>query len=159
MEKRCGCSGAGEVQVEDAKKIKRKKRWAKAWANALKDFKKAAPYLFMGIAIGSFIYGFVPTEFIAKYTQKSNPFAVPVSAVIGVPLYVRAEAVIPLSAALVSRGMSLGAAMALIIGSAGASLTEVILLKALFKNKLIGAFLIIILGMAIISGYTLNAFI
>ncbi len=48
------------------------------------------------------------------------------------PLYIRAEAVIPLSAALAAKGMGLGAVMALIIGSAGASLTEIILLKSLF---------------------------
>ncbi|HHX3712378.1 TPA: permease, partial [Citrobacter freundii] len=46
-----------------------------------------------------------------------------------------------------------GAVMALIIGSAGASLTEVILLKSMFKTPLIAAFLTVILGMAIIMGY------
>ena len=46
--------------------------------------------------------------------------------------------------------------MALIIGSAGASLTEVILLKSLFNNRLIAAFLIVVLGMAILSGLILT---
>ena len=79
------------------------------------------------------------------------------ASVIGIPLYIRAEAVIPLSAALAAKGMSLGAVMALIIGSAGASLTEVILLRALFKTRLIVAFVVVILLMAIVagSGYTL----
>ncbi len=49
--------------------------------------------------------------------------------------------------------MGLGAVMALIIGSAGASLTEVILLKSLFRNRMIVAFLAVILGMAVLSGY------
>ncbi len=148
--KKNSCCGSGDtIQLEE-------KKWKKHWRVAVKDFKNALPFLLIGVAIGSMIYGFVPTEFIARYTNKSNPLAVPISAVIGVPLYVRAEAVIPLSAALVKKGMSLGAAMALIIGSAGASLTEVILLKSLFKNKIIIAFLIIVLGMAIASGYTMN---
>ncbi|SET24111.1 Predicted permease [Thalassotalea agarivorans] len=69
------------------------------------------------------------------------------------PLYIRAKAVIPLSAALVSKGMGLGAVMALIIGSAGASLTEVILLKSLFKNKLLFAFLTVIFSMAVLAGF------
>jgi len=43
--------------------------------------------------------------------------------------------------------------MALIIGSAGASLTEVILLKSIFKNQMIAAFLFVILSMAIGAGY------
>ncbi|MCP4323550.1 MAG: permease, partial [Alteromonadales bacterium] len=43
--------------------------------------------------------------------------------------------------------------MALIIGSAGASLTEVILLKSLFKNQMIITFLVVILSMAMLAGY------
>jgi len=148
---------ASDCDSQLKKTSKPTNKWTAPWQQTVKDFKAVLPYLLLGIGIGSLIYGFVPTEFIAKHTSEENLLAVPVSAVIGVPLYVRAEAVIPLSAALVAKGMSLGAAMALIIGSAGASLTEVILLKSLFKNQIIIAFLVTVLGMAILSGYTLNA--
>ena len=43
--------------------------------------------------------------------------------------------------------------MALIIGRAGASLTEVILLKLIFKNQMIAAFLFVILSMAMGAGF------
>jgi len=128
-------------------------KWVKIWHSTWADFKKVLPYLLLGIAIGSMIYGFMPTELVASVSSDNNPFAIPVAAVIGIPLYIRAEAVIPLSAALAAKGMSLGAVMALIIGSAGASLTEVILLKSIFKNKMIFAFLLVILGMAIGAGF------
>lgn len=140
------CSDSEKVVVKENK-------WKKIWNSTWKDFLKVVPYLFGGIAIGSFIYGFIPTEFIAKYSSKDSLLSIPIAAVIGIPLYIRAEAVIPLSAALVTKGMGLGSVMALIIGSAGASLTEVILLKSIFKNKMIAAFLVVILGMAIMSGY------
>ena len=128
-------------------------KWSKIWHSTWSDFKKVLPYLIGGIALGSMIYGFMPTEFVARVASESNPFAVPIAAVIGIPLYIRAEAVIPLSAALAAKGMGLGAVMALIIGSAGASLTEVILLKSLFKNQMIIAFLTVILSMAVGAGY------
>jgi len=128
-------------------------KWMKIWRSTWTDFKKVLPYLIGGIALGSMIYGFMPTEFVARIASEENPFAIPVAAVIGIPLYIRAEAVIPLSAALAAKGMSLGAVMALIIGSAGASLTEVILLKSLFKNQMIAAFLFVILGMAVGAGF------
>ncbi len=127
--------------------------WQQTWDATWNDFKKVLPYLLGGIAVGSFIYGFMPTELVSSYANKENPLAVPIATVIGIPLYIRAEAVIPLSAALAAKGMSLGAIMALIIGSAGASLTEVILLKSLFKTPLIIAFLTVILGMAVGAGY------
>jgi uncharacterized protein len=127
-------------------------KWRKIWLSTWRDFKKVLPYLILGIALGSMIYGFMPTEFVARVASENNPFAIPIAAVIGIPLYIRAEAVIPLSAVLAAKGMSLGAVIALIIGSAGASLTEVILLKSIFKNQMIAAFLFIILSMAIGAG-------
>ncbi len=128
-------------------------KWRKIWDTTWIDFKKVLPYLMGGIALGSMIYGFMPTEFVASIANENNPFAIPIAAVIGIPLYIRAEAVIPLSAALAAKGMGLGAVMALIIGSAGASLTEVILLKSIFKNKMIIAFLTVILTMAVSAGF------
>ena len=130
----------------------RKSLWARVWKSTWKDFKTVLPYLMIGIFIGSMIYGFIPTDLITKYAGNDNLLAIPISAIIGIPLYVRAEAVIPLSAALVQKGMSMGAVMALIIGSAGASLTEVILLRSIFKMKMIVAFLIVILSMAMGAG-------
>ncbi|RLA35024.1 MAG: permease [Gammaproteobacteria bacterium] len=138
-----GCSGA----------VAPVNKWKRIWLTTWSDFKTVLPYLIGGIALGSMIYGFMPTEFVARVASDSNPFAVPIAAVIGIPLYIRAEAVIPLSAALAAKGMGLGAVMALIIGSAGASLTEVILLKSIFKNQMILAFLAVILGMAVSAGY------
>lgn len=133
--------------------VKEENRWMRVWRSTWKDFKQVFPYLMLGITLGAFIYGFIPTELIAKYAGAGIWYAIPVAAVIGIPLYIRAEAVIPLSAALVQKGMALGSVMALIIGSAGASLTEVILLKSIFKNQMIAAFLTVILGMAIGAGY------
>lgn len=123
--------------------------WNETWS----DFRKVLPYLIVGIAIGSIIYGFVPADLLAAYAGDDNPFAIPIAAVIGAPLYIRAEAVIPLAAALLGKGVSAGAVMALIIGSAGASLTELILLKSLFRWQLVAVFLTVVIGMAISAGY------
>ncbi len=142
-----GC-GSSHVSLEE-----QQSRWLRIWNTTWKDFKSVLPYLLVGILIGSCIYGFLPTEFISKYAGKDNLLAIPISAVIGIPLYIRAEAVIPLSAALAAKGMSLGAVMALIIGSAGASLTEVILLRSIFKMQMIAAFLVVIIGMAMLAGF------
>lgn len=123
--------------------------WNETWS----DFRKVLPYLIVGITIGSVIYGFVPADLLAAYAGDDNPFAIPIAAVVGAPLYIRAEAVIPLAAALLGKGVSAGAVMALIIGSAGASLTELILLKSLFRWPLVAVFLVVVIGMAISAGY------
>ncbi|BBQ52697.1 hypothetical protein WP2S18C03_17780 [Aeromonas veronii] len=125
----------------------------KAGADAWQQFRDVLPFLLLGVLIGSFIYGFIPAEWIAAHAGADNPLAIPFSAIVGIPLYIRAEAVIPLASVLLGKGMGMGAVMALIIGSAGASLTEVILLRSMFKAPMIVAFLTVILGMAVLMGY------
>lgn len=138
-----------ESLLRDIRKGKFDGLWNETWS----DFRKVLPYLILGITIGSIIYGFVPAGLLTDYAGADNPFAIPIAAVIGAPLYIRAEAVIPLAAALLGKGVSAGAVMALIIGSAGASLTELILLKSLFRWPLVAVFLAVVIGMAISAGY------
>lgn len=127
--------------------------WRAALIEAWTQYRDLLPYLLLGVVVGAFIYGFIPADWIARHAGQDNPFAILVSAVIGIPLYIRAEAVIPLASVLLGKGMGSGAVMALIIGSAGASLTELILLKSMFRAPMMLAFLSVILGMAILMGY------
>lgn len=120
-------------------------------------FKGSIPYLLVGAAVGSVIYGMVPESWIATIGGPTNPFAIPLSAAIGVPLYIRAETLIPIGLSLHTQGMSLGAVMALIIGGAGASLPEISMLNSIFRPRLVAAFVITVFGVAIIAGYLANA--
>lgn len=96
--------------------------------------------MLIGVTIGAVIYGAVPQSFLATVAGPGNPVAVPVAAIIGIPLYVRAEAALPIGLALTSAGVGLGPVFALIIGGAGASIPEVSMLSALFKPRLLAAF-------------------
>ncbi|NDV14107.1 permease [Crenobacter caeni] len=136
---------------------KAKLPWRQLWRDALGQFRAVFPYLMLGVAIGAFTYGFVPSEWIAAHTGRDNPLAVPLAAVVGIPLYLRAETLIPMASMFALKGMGLGALMALIIGGAGASLTELILLKALFRKQILAAFLVVIIGTAISAGYLFTA--
>lgn len=78
-----------------------------------------------GVAAGAVIFGFVPTEIVARVAGPQNPLAIPVAAVVGAPLYIWPETVLPIGAALLEKGMGIGAIMALVIGGAGASIPEV----------------------------------
>jgi uncharacterized protein len=119
-------------------------------------FRQLMPYLLLGACIGAFIHGFVPTEIISRFTGPKNPLAVPVAAIVGIPLYIRAETMIPIGLALIEKGMSIGAVLALIIGGAGASIPELTLLSAIFKERLLAAFVITIFAIAVIAGYLAN---
>lgn len=117
------------------------------------------PYLFIGVFIGAFIYGFIPEEFITKYASGDGFISVFIASVIGIPMYIRPETMLPIAEALVSKGMSLGTVVALIIGGAGASIPEVVLLSKLFKKKFVISFIIAILVVAIATGLIVNLII
>ena len=99
----------------------------------------------------------MPEQLIIKVAGPGNSFAIPVAAVIGVPMYIRVETMIPIGKVLLAKGMSLGAIMALIIGGAGASIPEITLLAAIFKPKLVAIFTLTILVVAVLAGYIFQA--
>lgn len=123
-----------------------------AFSFAVSLFRQVLPYLLLGAGIGAFIYGFIPEGLIVSLAGPNNPLAIPVAAVIGVPMYIRAETIIPISAVLLEKGMGIGAVMALIIGGAGASIPEVTLLAAIFERRLVAAFVVTILTVAVLAG-------
>ncbi|PRR72556.1 permease [Neomoorella humiferrea] len=131
-------------------------RLVRALNGAWHQFIGVLPYLLIGVAIGAFIYGFIPAEFVARVAGPGNPLAVPVAAIIGIPLYIRVETMIPIGMVLLQKGMSLGTLIALIIGGAGASIPEVTLLASIFKPRLVAAFVLTIFTVAVLAGYTFN---
>jgi len=110
------------------------------------------PYLLLGVAVGSLIYGFVPEGWILAVAGPGQPLAIPAAAAIGVPMYIRAETLIPIAGALLSKGMGVGAVVALIIGGAGASIPEVSLLTGLFRPRLVALFVGSVFAVAIAAG-------
>ncbi|MFD1363184.1 permease [Lentibacillus salinarum] len=128
-------------------------KWKLALQDAWSFFYPLLPYLLIGVFIGAFIYDFVPRDFIVKYAGGDTFWTIPIASVIGIPMYIRAETILPIAGALVSKGMGMGAVIALLIGGAGASIPEVVLLSKLFKRKLVIAFVISILVVAISTGF------
>ena len=140
----------------DSKNLSLKEQFKNSFKASFKDFKEVLIYLIISCLVGAVVYGYVPSELLALYIGADNPYAIPVAAVIGIPLYIRASVLIPLASVLISKGVGIGSMMALIIGGAGASLPELILLKSMFKMPLILAFIAVVLSMAVFAGYTVQ---
>ena len=128
-----------------------------SFQKALSDFRGVLVYLLIGVGIGAVIYGYLPGDFVLKFAGPDNPLAIPVAAAIGVPLYIRAETAIPIGVALMQKGMSVGAVIALIIGGAGMAIPEMSMLAGIFKKKLVAAIVAVIFFTAVTGGYIFNA--
>ena len=129
------------------------KKLRRAFGGAWGDFRGVLLFLIIGVAIGAAVYGYVPSDIVVRLAGPQNPLAIPVAAAIGVPLYVRAETVIPIAVALTQKGMGIGAVIALIIGGAGMSIPEMSMLAGIFKVRLVAVFVAVVFLTAVLAGF------
>jgi len=142
----------GENKKAWSIKLKLQEAFASAW-NSLRHI---LAYLLIGVALGAGIYGYMPQNFVLKIAGPDNLFAILVAAVLGIPLYIRAETAIPIGVALMTKGMSIGAVIALVIGGAGMAIPEMTMLASIFRKKLVATIVAVIFLTAVITGYLFN---
>ena len=133
-----------------------KKRIIYAKNYTLDIVKKVWLYILIGIGLGAFIHGYVPTNFLAQYASNNNFFVVPLVVLIGIPLYSNAAGVLPLVSVLVEKGVSIGTALAFMMAVTALSLPEFLILKKVMKTKLIIIFAAIVGVGIILTGYLFN---
>lgn len=119
-------------------------------------FKKVYPYIIIGVGIGAFIHGFIPTELLVKYAGAQNPFAVPLAVLIGVPLYANVAGVLPITEVLVKQGLPVGTVLAFTMAVTALSFPEMIILRKVLKPQLLGVFVGILTIAIICTGYLFN---
>jgi len=113
-------------------------------------------YVIIGIAVGAGAHGYVPQDFMAALMGKSSWYSVPLSILIGIPLYSNAAGIIPIVSVLIEKGASLGTSLAFMMAVIGLSLPEMIILKKVLKLPLIFAFVGIVATGILIVGYLFN---
>lgn len=121
----------------DLPKMSQKERIAYAKDYTLDILKKVWPYILICIAVGAWIHGYVPTDFLAQYAGSDKWYAVPLAVLIGIPLYSNAAGIIPLVGALTEKGVSMGTTLAFMMSVTALSLPEFMILKKVMKTKLI----------------------
>ena len=124
---------------------------------ALKDIVgKVWIYIIIGVGVGSLAHGYVPEDFMAGLMGKSVWWSVPLSVLIGIPLYSNAAGIIPIVSVLIEKGASLGTALAFMMAVIGLSLPEAIILKKVLKLPMIFIFFGIVGAGIMVVGYIFN---
>ena len=113
-------------------------------------------YVALGIAVGAGAHGYVPSEFMASFMGKDVWYAVPLSVLIGIPLYSNAAGVVPIVSVLIEKGASLGTALAFMMSVIGLSLPEMIILRKVLKMPLIFTFIAVVGVGIMIVGFLFN---
>ena len=113
-------------------------------------------YVALGILVGAGAHGYVPAEFMASLMGKDVWYAVPLSVLIGIPLYSNAAGIVPIVSVLIEKGASLGTALAFMMSVIALSLPEMIILRKVLKMPLILTFIAIVGGGIMIVGFLFN---
>jgi uncharacterized membrane protein YraQ (UPF0718 family) len=113
-------------------------------------------YIVIGIAVGAAAHGYVPESFMTNLMGKSTWYSVPLSVLIGVPLYSNAAGIIPIVSVFIEKGVPLGTALAFMMSVIGLSLPEMIILKKVLKLPLIFTFIGIVATGIMLVGFLFN---
>lgn len=144
------CCCCGSVQ----EKIKSTVKYANNYA--FDTVKSIALWVVAGLALGALMHGYVPQEFFVKYLGKNNFFAVPVAAVVGIPIYANHNSVLPIIQVLLMKGVPVGTAMVMLMSITAISLPELIMLRRVLKWEILAMFVAYLFLAFIFVGYLLN---
>jgi uncharacterized membrane protein YraQ (UPF0718 family) len=155
IEKIEAAEASGMTLEEDKQTLKERALSSRDYTTDL--LKRITPYVVIAIGIGAIIHGYVPSDFLVTYAGPTNPLAVPIAVLIGVPLYSNAAGIIPLVAVLIDKGISLGTALAFMMAVTALSLPEMIILRKVLKPKLLAIFVATLAVSITAIGYLFNA--
>lgn len=131
-------------------------RWSRLLVETVRQFISFVPYMALGVAVGAILHGYVPESAFTNLSGQNILLLIPLTAFIGVFLYVRASTMVPIATSLAAKGMAMGAVMSLTIAGAGASLPEMIMMKKMFQWPLLLAFVFVVFTTACMTGFAIE---
>lgn len=131
----------------------------KAAREAWSFFVDTLPYLILGLTLGALIHGVVPVDVLHAALGSGNPLAVPLAALAGAPVYISLSGMLPVAASLSERGIAIGTILAFVVGGAGVSIPNLILLNKLFERRLLLIYAGTVVTIGIVVGIVFNTFI
>jgi uncharacterized protein len=114
-------------------------------------------WILIGIGVGAFIHGYVPTELLATIMGKDAWWSVPAVVLIGVPIYSNAAGIIPVVEALLGKGAALGTTLAFMMSVIALSFPEMVILRQVMSARLIAVFIAVVATGILAVGYLFNA--
>jgi len=118
--------------------------------------RKIGPWLLVALGFGAALHGFVPQGFFERWFAGTGAWTVPLAALAGLPLYVSANATVPLLEAFVAKGVPLGTALAFLLSAVGVSFPELVMLRSVMTVRLLVVFSTVVLVGTTIIGWVFN---
>ncbi|MDJ0768295.1 MAG: permease [Ilumatobacter sp.] len=111
-------------------------------------------FFFAYTAIGYLMIEAIPTAWLTDHLGGDSPLAVPLAALLGIPVYLNTEGSLPLVATLVDGGMGPGPALAFIVTGAGTSVGAITGLFVIARARVVALVVALLIVGAVLLGWT-----
>lgn len=149
----CGCGTQAESN-EAGRSLAARFQHAMRYS-FIKLFDDIFGWMIFGILFAALLQTLIPPEWIATYLGGAV-VSMLVMTVVGVPLYVCAEASTPIAAALVAQGMNPGAALVFLLVGPATNIGSLAVLTKLLGRRSVVLYLVVIVIGALTAGAVLN---
>ena len=141
-----------------ARKISVRERHNFAWSETSTIFRRVWKWVIIGVALGAGLHGSVPDNWFAQHLGAGEWWSVPLSVLLGVPLYSSVTGIIPVMESLLGKGLPIGTTLAFCMSTVVVSLPEMIMLRQVMTLRLLSVFVGYLLIMFTIVGWLFNIF-
>ena len=87
--------------------------------------RRLAGFFLAFAALGYLLIELIPTQVLTSYLGADSFWSVPLAATLGIPIYLKSDASLPMVASLMNGGMGPGAALAFLVTGAGTSVAAI----------------------------------
>ena len=141
-------------QAQQTGNMTLKERHEFAKSEVIMILKRIWKWIIIGVGIGALIHGMVPATWFAENLGDGQWWTVPVAAVVGIPMYTNATAIIPIMGSLLAKGLPLGTTLAFCMSAVAASIPEFMMLKQVMTFKLLSLiFIYLLISMSVIGWF------
>ena len=116
-------------------------------------------WLTLAFVLESLMITYVPAELLGQWLGSGSAWAIPLSAVIGVPAYLNGFVAVPVVAGLIENGMTPGAALSFMLAGAMTSIPAAIAVFSLVRRPLFFWYIVLALIGAMAAGWSYQLFL
>ncbi|MBI4384452.1 MAG: permease [Nitrospinae bacterium] len=140
------CSPAADLSGERSKA-------ARFWREFKAIFRSVTPYFLLGMAIAALLSALLPEDAIPQYLGgASGTAAYSLAALVGIPIYVCEGEEVPITYALIARGLGAGPALTFLLGSLGTCIPTILMARNIIGLRATRFYVVFWLVFAVGSG-------
>lgn len=152
----CNSATASRVQLRFWRERERRNVFADT---AYSTARLMLPWLTLAFVAEFFLKLYLPQELVIDWVGRDNAWAVPISAVVGAPIYLDGYAALPLIRGLIEAGMRPDAAMAFLIAGGITSAWAAIPVFALVRLPVFALYIGLAVASSILAGWVSGLFL